>query len=221
MIKIWDAHHKEVGKANVLPLPVIFPLVFFTGSSNYNAARSIWDLCGDQAELMQQIWCSVFVLIDVNHIPEEKLTSKRWAGTMEFIMRNRFRQHLTHEITKIAGNLNHLIHDRDGQLVLELLSYIVSIDDDHRSVQELTTMIHDQLSPEVENEIMTLADRLREEGRNEAKNEVLTLADRLREEGRIETAQRMLEEGADEAFVARVTKLPKSKIKALQKKISH
>src|SRR3990167_1475835 len=151
MVRIWDAHHKDVGKENILPLPVIFPLVFFTGSGDYNAARSIWELCGDQAKFMQQIWCSVFALIDVNCIPEEKLTSRRWAGTMEFIMRNRFRQHLTHEITKIAGNLNHLIYEKDGQLVLELLSYIVSIDDDHRSLQELTTIIHDQLSPEVEN----------------------------------------------------------------------
>lgn len=208
MVRIWDAHYKEVGKKAALPLPVIFPLVFFTGSGDYHAARTIWELCGEQADIMQNIWCNMFALINANHIPEEKLTSHRWAGTVEFIMRNRFRQHLTHEIKKIANNLNYFFREKDGQLVLELLSYIVNIDDDHRNIQELTTIIHDQLSPEVEKEIMTLADRLREEGREEGE---------LKQQ--LEIAQRMLTEGADEAFVVRVTKLPRDKIKALQKKL--
>ena len=98
------------------------------------------------------------------------------------------------------------MHEKDGQLVLELLSYIVSIDDEHRNIQELTTIIHDQLLPEVENEIMTLAERLREEGSHQKE---------------LEIALKMLEEGFDTACIARVTKLSISKIKALHKKISH
>ena len=210
MIKIWDAHYKEVGKANVLPLSAIFPLVFFTGSGDYNAARTVWDLCGNQHQLMQKIWCSEFTLINVNDIPEEKLTSRYWAGTVEFIMRNKFRQHLTSEIIKIASNLNHLMHEKDGQLVLELLSYIVSIDDKHRNIQELTNIIHDQLSPEVENEIMTLADRLREEGIEKGSHQK-----------ELEIAIKMIEEGMDETLIERITKLSKNKIKELQEKIMH
>ena len=88
--------------------------------------------------------------------------------------------------------------------MLELFTYIISIDDEHRNIQELTSIIHDQLLPEVESEIMTLAERLREEGSDQRD---------------LEIALRMLEEGADEAFVARVTQLSNSKIKELQKKI--
>lgn len=205
MMRIWDMHFKETEKDS-LPMPVIFPLVFFTGSGEYNTARAIWELCGDQAEIMQQIWCSMFALIDVNHIPEEALTSRRWAGTVEFIMRNRFRQHLTHELNKIASNINFIGHAKSGQLVLELLTYIMNIDDEHRTIQELTSIMHNQLSPEVESDIMTLAERLREEGAYKQQ---------------LKIAQRMLEKGADEIFVAEVTKLPLTRIKALQKKDHH
>lgn len=205
-IKIWDAYYKEVGREDFLPMPAIFPLVFYTGDGEYNTSRAIWELCGEQSELMKKIWCSMFSLVDVNKIPEEKLTSRRWAGTVEFIMRNQFRQHLTHELKKIANNFNFLIHEKDGQLVLELLSYIINIDDEHRDIKELTAIIHDQLLPEVERDIVTLAERLREEGAHKQQ---------------LEIAQRMLEEGADEAFVVKVTKLSVSKIRALQKKIHH
>lgn len=202
MIKIWDFHCQQFGTKSALPLPVIVPLVFFTGSGQYNVARTLADLCGTNAETMRNILHMPYSLIDANAIPEEKLTSRMWAGTMEFIMRNRFKQHLSIELLKIAGNLNHLFLEKNGQLVLELLTYIVNVDDEHRTIQELMDIMHSQLSPNVENEIMSLAEKLKDEGRNE---------------GKIEIAKRMLDAGSDVAFVSKVTKLSPDKIKALQK----
>lgn len=145
-------------------------------------------------------------MVDANTIPEEQLTSRKWSGTMEFIMTNRFKQHPDHEIQKIAGNLNYLMHEKNRQLVLELLSYIVDIDDEHRTIQEFISIIHD-LSPEVEEEIMGLAAKIRDEGKLEGELK----------KG-IEIAQNMLVEGSDPIFVAKVTKLRLDQIKALQKK---
>ena len=203
MIRIWDVHCQQFGTTSPLPLPVIVPLVFFTGNGKYTVARTLADLCGSNAEVMRRILENPHALINVNTIPEEQLTSRMWAGTMEFIMRNRFKQHLSHEIKKIAGNLNHLFLEKNGQLVLELLTYIVNVDDEHRDIQELIDIMHSQLSPDVENEIMTLAEKLRDEG---ADNKA------------IEIAKRMLEAGSDIAFVIKVTNLSTAQIKALQKK---
>ena len=202
MIKIWDFHCQQFSTKSALPLPVIVPLVFFTGSSQYNVARTLADLCGTNAETMRNILQMPYSLIDANAIPEEKLTSRMWAGTMEFIMRNRFKQHLSVELLKIASNLNHLFLEKNGQLVLELLTYIVNVDDEHRTIQELMDIMHSQLSPNVENEIMSLAEKLKDEG-------AYTKT--------IEIAKRMLDAGSDIAFVAKVTKLSPDKIKALQK----
>jgi predicted transposase YdaD len=207
MTKIWDFHCQQSGAKKSLPLPVIVPLVFFTGKGHYTAARTLSDLCGNQAEAMRNILHAPYSLIDVNTIPEDKLTSRMWAGTMEFIMRNRFKQHLGHEIQKIAHNINHLFLEKNGALVLELLSYIVDIDDEHRNIQELVDMMHNQLSPNVENEIMSLAEKLRDEGRNEGG---------LKKE--LEIAQRMIDEGVDPVFIVKMTKLSLDQVKALKKK---
>lgn len=107
--------------------------------------------------------------------------------------------------------LNHLFLEKNGQLVLELLTYIVNVDDEHRDIQELIDIMHSQLSPDVENEIMTLAEKLRDEGRNEG---IAKGADNKA----IEIAKRMLEAGSDIAFVIKVTNLSTAQIKALQKK---
>lgn len=209
MTKIWDFHCKQSGTKKSLPLPVIAPLVFFTGKGKYNAAQTLWDLCGSQSETMRNILHTPFPLIDANTVSKDILTSHLWAGTMEVIMQNRFKQHIGHGLQEIAGNLNRLILEKDGQLVLELLTYIVNIDDEHRTIQELVDIIHDHLSPTVEKNIMTLADRLREEGRLEKELEF--------SQQMLEIAQRMLDEGSDIAFVVKVTQLPIDKIKALKK----
>ena len=164
MVKIWDYHQTHTKGKNSLPFPVIFPLVFYTGRSPYKAARAIWELCGEQSELMRHILSEPFHLIDVNTIPEDALTARLWSGTMEFLMRHRFRQHIGQEIEKIAHNINRLMLEEKGQFVLQLLSYIMAIDEEHRSISELTAIIHDKLSPDVENEIMSLAEKLIEEG---------------------------------------------------------
>lgn len=203
MTKIWDYHQTHTKKKHTLPFPAVYPIVFYTGNGVYKAPRAIWDLCGDQAELMRQILSEPFQLVDVNTIPEHALTSRMWSGTMEFLMRHRFRQHIGQELDKISQNINRLMLEEKGQFVLQLLSYIMAVDEEHRTVSELTSIIHDKLSPDVEKEIMSLAEKLREEGELNKS---------------IEIAKNMLAEGSEPVFVAKVTKLSLNQIKTLQKR---
>ena len=207
MVNIWDTHIKEVGAKQSLPLPAIFPLVFYTGGSKYNASRTLWDLCGDNAEMMHKILQSPFHLVDVNTLSEEELTSHAWAGTMGFIMRQHFKKNLTHELKKIVANFNVIALNQEGQYVLELINYILNMDDDHRDFKEFVAIIHDQLEPSVERTIMTLAQRIRDEGLEKGK---------LEEKNEI--ALNMLKEGSDAVFVAKVTKLSLDQVKMLQSK---
>jgi len=205
MVSIWDFHIKQSGKKHALPLPMIYPLVFFTGKGPYTGDRTLWDLCGENAEKMQGILSSPFHLVDVNAIPEDELTSHVWAGTLGFIMRQHFKRHLSEEIKKIVSNLNTIEINKQGQYVVELIKYILNIDDDHRDVAELVELMHDNLSPDVEKEIMTLAERIEEKGM---------------EKGRIEanlaSAKKMIAEGVDPNFIAKFTELSLAQIKKLQ-----
>lgn len=211
LLKIWEYHKVNCDKKDVLPFPVIYPAVFYTGKGTYKKARSIWELCGKHAELMRHILQQPFHLIDVNIIPEEELIGRKLSGTMEFLMRHRFRQYLTEELKKIAQNINSLVLEEEEQFVLQLLNYVMAMDEEHRNISELTAIIHEQLSPEAEGKIMNLADRIKEEGRLEGELEGVL-------KGKLETAREMLSAGSDAIFIARVTHLPLEKIKALKNK---
>ena len=67
-------------------------------------------------------------------------------------------------------------------------------------------MMQSKLTPKAGDEIMSLAEILKEEGRVEGKLE-----------GKIEIAKHMLDAGSDLAFILKVTQLPLAQIKALQK----
>lgn len=77
-------------------------------------------------------------------------------------------------------------------------------------MEEFVGNMHNKLSPSVEEEIMTLAERIEEKGRIEG--EIQGNLD-----GKLEMAQEMLKAGADIAFIAKVARLPLDKIKALKK----
>ena len=124
-------------------------------------------------------------------------------------MQHRFRQNFNQSLIAIAENLNTLLSKQNRQLVLELLTYVVNIDEEHRSIQELINIIHNQLPPNVESEIMNLAEILKQEGKQEG-----------RFEEKMATAEKMLLAGSDPAFVVKVTELSLQKVMALQKQLS-
>lgn len=99
----------------------------------------------------------------------------------------------------------YLPSDIKKQLDLSLITYCNTsfIDDDHRNVEEFVNIMHDKLLPSVEEEIMTLAERIEEKGR---------LAEKM------QIAKKLLQEQTDPAFVAKITELSLEKIKELQKK---
>lgn len=68
------------------------------------------------------------------------------------------------------------------------------------------TIINTEISADMGDKIMTLAEQLRQEGRFEGKMEGKL-------EGKMETAKRLLEAGLDISFIAKATDLPINKIK--------
>jgi hypothetical protein len=169
-----------------------------------NAPKSIWELCGEQADLMHRILNEPFCLVDVNAATEKELTSRLWFGTMEFIMRHRFRQHISQEIGLIAENINHLLLEEKSQFVLQLLSYILEIDEEHHTTKELIALMQSHLTSKAGDEIMSLAELLNQEGRGEG---AFTKACNI--------AKQLLKEGTDPIFVAKITELSLEQIKKL------
>jgi recombination-promoting nuclease RpnB len=217
MIKIWDYHRAHHKKKKALPFPAIFPLVFYTGNKDYLAARTLWDLCGDASDIMRHVFQHPFHLINVNKLPEQLMLTRTWSGTMEFLMRHRVRQHLSQEFKKIAQNINQLILINEDPFVLQLLSYVMAIDDEHRTLSELKNIIQNQLSPNAGDKIMSLAEILKEEGREQGLEQGL---EQGRWEAKLTMAKKMILNGVELPFVAKITEIPLNDIKKLQQQIN-
>jgi hypothetical protein len=84
--------------------------------------KAIWDLCGDQSEMMQKITCSPFHIIEIDTLSDEALTSHVLAGTLGFILRKKFKNNLHEELKKIAANLNTIGFTKHSQYMLHIIS---------------------------------------------------------------------------------------------------
>lgn len=102
---------------------------------------------------------------------------------------------------------------QQAQYMVELINYIFNIPgkNDEYDVNTMMSIMHSELSPGVEKEIMSIAEKLKTEGRIEGE-----LKGQLK--AKIEIAQSMLAEGADPIFVAKVTKLPMEEVLKLHSK---
>ncbi len=203
MCCIWDNHRKQ--QNNQGDLPAIFPLVFFTGKGPYTGMRAIWELCGSNDELMQKILQSPFHLVDVSQLPDEELLAQLRAGTLGFILRKRFKQQFRTSLKAIVANLNMLDLEKEERYLLELLHYLLNIDDEDANVDNLIELLHDELSPEVEKKMSSMAEKLREEGK---------------EQQALRTAKILLKESFELSVIAKATGLSLTKIKALRKKLT-
>jgi len=164
-VAIWDYHIKQNSGKKALPLPFIFPLVFYTGGGSYTAERQFWKLFGDKSERMREILFNPFHLINVDQFAEATLTKKIFAGTLGYIMAKRFRTNSNHGLHIIMPNMHKLESSNYERFVVELINYIAEVDETHTEVEDLiAVMKKEKISLNMENTIMSLADKLIKKG---------------------------------------------------------
>jgi predicted transposase/invertase (TIGR01784 family) len=93
--------------------------------------------------------------------------------------------------------------------VLQLIQYIFNINREHANLQELIRIFQNGIYPTLEKEMTNLTQKIMDEGRQKGK---------LQEKR--ETAENLLKENCDPAFVMKITGLSSSEIAALPKKLS-
>jgi predicted transposase/invertase (TIGR01784 family) len=85
MFAIWDKYLSKNPDAKTLPL--VYPLVFYNGTENYNTYRSLHELC-EHPELAKQVLYQDFHLVDASKIPDDELKNDHsLANLMQFFMK--------------------------------------------------------------------------------------------------------------------------------------
>jgi predicted transposase/invertase (TIGR01784 family) len=194
------AHYLDTTGNKLLPL--IYPMVIYHGDSRYPYSTDVRDIVDAPRDLVDQFFLKPFHLIDLGQIEDSQLKQHAWAGVMEFALKHIFARDIMPYLREMAGLLHKIAQSGGRDYILIVLQYVLERGElkDKKAFFELINM---QISPEVGEKIMSLAEQLKAEGRVE---------------GTLEIAERLLAEKVELAFIAKITGLSLAKIKELQKK---
>ena len=203
---IWASYIETNKNDPNASLPPIIDLHFYTGPTPYNGPLSIADLAKDNADLVNQSLIQPMINVWAGNISEEQLKSHPWAATLEYIMHHRRALDVRPVLKAIAPNIRMFYLEGQTLYVLSLYTYIENVYTYEAPVEELARIAGEEISPRAAEDIMTIAEKIRVESKLEGKLEE-----------KIDMAKKMMAEGVDAAFVAKISGLPLDQVKKLQK----
>ena len=163
-------------------------------------------------DLIQEYSLKGFQLIDLTQIPDQQLRTDTGSGLLQYFLKHvRDRDFLKQLKHLLRGDLREIYWHDGKHLTLLLLHYTLEASN-ASSTKEISQLATRYLSHELGDKVMTLGERLREEGRTEGHIEGA-------EKMCITIAEKMLGDGIDPRAVVRLTNLPLEKICHLQKKM--
>jgi len=167
MLAIQENHLKQNKEKK---LALIYPLIFYTGARSTNHVTDIFELFGEQQELAKEIFLKPYHLIDLTKLTDEDLKQYLWSGVMAKSMKHIYD---TDIVPCLKNMLNELqtIEKQDGMsYIYTILSYLVNTGDTENESEFIET-IKLGFSEQTGDNVMTIAQRFREEGLTEGRME--------------------------------------------------
>ena len=152
--------HLEAGHKT---LPLVIPILFYQGRrSPYPYSMNWLDNFVDP-QLAGKIYSQNFPLVDITVIADDEIMQHRSMAALTLIQKHIRQRDLTRLFDKLAGLLtrNHI----SGQQVIALVNYMLQAG----KAQDARTLLFEmaQHAPQYGDELMTLAEQLKQEGRTE------------------------------------------------------
>ena len=232
MLRLCEEHNRKYPKEK---LPLIYPIIVYTGKKKYTAPRSFYELFKNE-ELAKKFFTEPVKVIDVHEIKDEEL-KERYLDTIMYIMRHIYAKDILKYITRKIVNFE-IIAKNNFSYLEDMLVYIIE-KGESEDTKELLSVFQEIVPQEKIGNIMTIAERLATSG---------PIADKIREqsmkagmeagmeagmqkgkleaklegklegklERNIEIAKKMLSEGIlDKKIIANITELDLSEIEKL------
>ncbi len=214
-LNVMQAHLNRT-KSDTLPL--VYSMIFYTGQTPYKHSNDIFDLFEDK-ELAKQLVFQPFQLIDLTQIPDEELQQHQRASLMELAAKHIFDR----DILPFILSAQHIMQalDRSGysEDICLVVEYIIKAGHGKEKNQIIDTVV-ESLSTEAKGKIMTIADQIKQEGRQEG---LFQGKQEGRQEGRfeekLEVAKKLLNKGSDINTISDLTDLPRNKIEELKQQV--
>ena len=209
----FRAHHYQFGllqsyrkqNPNRL-LPAVYTLVFYHGEATpYPYSLNLLDCFDDPLNVMEEVLYQPLPLIDVNQLSDEQLKQQQWVGPMALALKHIRERDMTPFALDILSALPWSLKDAEAMELLQLLvNYLLNVG----NIEDITGVLDastQRVPGRVRSEIVTAAEQLKDLGRQEGWQQCAEAV-----------ALTMLQEDADTAFVAKMTKLSEVDIERLR-----
>ncbi|MGL5968537.1 MAG: Rpn family recombination-promoting nuclease/putative transposase [Kluyvera sp.] len=202
--------HLEAGNKT---LPLVIPILFYQGrKSPYPYSMNWLDNFTDPT-LAKHLYSQDFPLVDITVIPDEEIMRHRSMAALTLIQKHIRQRDLTRFLNKLAGLLtrNHI----SGQQVIALVNYMLQAGE----AQDARTLLYEmaQHAPQYGDELMTLAEQLKQEGRLEGIQQGMQKGLKTGEhEASLKIARAMLEKGFPTADIIELTGVSAEELPSLQ-----
>ena len=202
--------HLEAGHKT---LPLVIPILFYQGRrSPYPYSMNWLDNFVDP-QLAGKIYSQNFPLVDITVIADEEIMQHRSMAALTLIQKHIRQRDLTRLFDKLAGLLtrNHI----SGQQVIALVNYMLQAG----KAQDARTLLFEmaQHAPQYGDELMTLAEQLKQEGRTEGIQQGIQEGMHTGErEASQKIAQAMLKKGISVADIIEMTGITAEELPSLQ-----
>lgn len=220
IVEKYKSEHPESQK-----LPLIYPLVCYHGTSNYNAPRNLWDLF-DKPAIDKKFWTEDHQLIDIHKIPNEELKSHLWSGTLQFFLKAIHQRDMLKAWHQIAELLLQMIKNEmeiGYDYIKILLHYSLTVMPENDKI-ELEKVITESLQEKGKEAMATIVKKLYQEGEHkgikigEAKGIKIGEAKGKLQE-KLEIAENMLKLKMSYDIIARATGLSQDELDKLKAKL--
>lgn len=191
-----DAGHKK--------LPLVIPVLFYTGRRSPYPWSTRWLDDFDDPALAKKLYCGHFPLVDVTVIPDDEIMCHRSMAALTLLQKHIHRRDLADLLDRLATLL--LTEHMTGQQLVSLINYLVQAGetpDAEAFVRELAQRV-----PQHGDELMTIAQQLEQKGIEKG----IQLGEKRgiekgRKEEALKIARAMLQNGLDRHTVMTITGL--------------
>ena len=189
-------------------IPFIYPLVVYHGRP-YKFITNINELVDAPKELVDQYFLKPFNLLDLNNIEDEKLKQQLWSGAMSLALKYIFANDILPFVEDFGLVLKKLDQSDGHDFIYIMLQYIIGRGE-CSDTNKLFDIINASISDNTGENIMTIAEKLKLEGKLEGEMK-----------GKLEIAKKLITKGQSPEAVAELTGLSIEELQKLSEWVTH
>lgn len=190
-------------------LPFIYPLIIYNGSHRYSNSLNLKEMIYPEAsqKLFEDLFNKPFQLVDLSEIQDETLRAYAQRHTkgiaLLLTLKHIFDKNLNNVFEKKLLDIYKNLDQSGNRDDLGDMLYYLLNEGNFLNKERFLTLLHEEFSPDVEDKVMTIAQQLKEEGRQEGLEIV---------------AAKLLQEKADAERISMLTGLTLTRIKEIQQR---